>query len=162
MNNDLPYSDPVHPLSAAERIFIDKLGLSAEQGGLTRVTGRIWGLLVVVGDPMPPATIAATLEISRGGVSGGLKTLEQFDLLEQSTKPGDRQTYFAMRAHPYSAMILALKKQTFTQAAMVRNAQAEIGTTSTNDRLEDLASFYEIMEEGYQVMLDRMAALSAP
>jgi DNA-binding transcriptional regulator GbsR (MarR family) len=147
-------------LTEAERDFVDKLGLQAEQGGMTRATGRIWGLLIVFGEALPPGEIAETLQISRASVSVGLKLLEQFDLLEIRAKPGDRQTYYQIRKHPYSAMIQSLIKQSVGHVAMVRAAQKAIGKTASHDRIDDLAQFYEIMQEGYQVMLDRMDALS--
>lgn len=146
-------------LSQPERNFIERLGLIAESGGLTRITGRIWGLLIVSGKALASAEIAEALQISRGSVSMNIKQLESFDLLDARTRAGDRQTYYAMRAHPYMSMIQAQAKRTAEYTAVVRNALEEITCPEARKRLEDLAAFYEITGQGYGFMLERLEAL---
>jgi len=146
-------------LSKQELDFIDRLGLIAESGGLTRVTGRIWGLLIVSDHPLAPAEIAETLAVSRASVSMSIKVLETFDLLEESTRPGDRQTYYSLREHPYLAMIETQAKKIAAQAALVQNALQEIDRPEARRRLRDLANFYEIVEEGHRTMLKEIEAL---
>lgn len=124
----------------------------AEADGLTRITGRMWGLLVVSGKALAPAQIASALRISRASVSLNMKALETFDLVELQTRPGDRQKYYAMRAHPYTAMIEALARRTAASGAMVRAALKNIERPQARRRLKDLCKFYEIMESGYQAM----------
>lgn len=146
-------------MTNAENDFIDRLGLIAEAGGLTRISGRIWGLLLIAGKALAPAEIAEALQISRASVSMNLKTLSILEVIEPKTKAGDRQTFFAMREHPYISMLQALTKRANTDAGVVRNALAAIQRPEAHRRLQDLATFYEIMEEGYRSMLQRLEAL---
>ncbi len=145
--------------TASENAFIERLGFMAEADGLTRITGRIWGLLVVSGKAMAPAQIAGALKISRASVSLNMKALETFDLVELQTRPGDRQKYYAMRARPYAAMIEALARRTAASSAMVRGALKCIERPEARRRLKDLCKFYEIMEAGYHAMRKDMDAL---
>ena len=50
-------------LGKAEQDFVDRMGIVAEGDGLARITGRIWGLLIVTGDPLTSAEIADLLVI---------------------------------------------------------------------------------------------------
>lgn len=146
-------------LTNAETDFIERLGLIAESGGLTRISGRIWGLLVVSGKALAPIEIAQMLQVSRASVSMGIKTLSTLEVVEPKTKAGMRHTYFAIREHPYISMLQALVKRANADTAMVRNAMAAIQRPEARKRLKDLATFYSIMGAGYQSMLEQLEAL---
>lgn len=144
------------PLSPAEIDFIEQLGHQAESAGLTRITGRIWGLLVVSAEALAPAEIATLLQVSRASISVGLKTLESLELLHTRTRPGDRQSYFEMREHPYTAMMQLQGRRAAANLALVRGALDKITTPAARKGLQDLESFYAIMLEGHAAMLAKL------
>ncbi|CAH1194506.1 conserved hypothetical protein [Candidatus Nitrotoga sp. BS] len=146
-------------LTNEENDFIDRLGLIAESGGLTRISGRIWGLLIVTGKAHAPIEIAEILQISRASISMALKTLQTLELVELKTKAGTRHTYFAMREHPYVSMLQAHSKQAKANTTVVTNAMKAIQRPEARKRLEDLETFYKIMDEGYLSMLSRLEQL---
>ncbi len=146
-------------LSAQETEFIDQLGQVAEAGGMTRITGRIWGLLVICGEPVAPAEIAQLLQVSRASVSSSIRILEAQDLLAISTRPGDRQRYFAMREQPYRSMIQQHAKRVADHIDVVERALKQIDRPEARERLRDLDRFYKVMHAGYAGML---AELSKP
>ncbi|MEZ5502215.1 MAG: hypothetical protein R3E50_06000 [Halioglobus sp.] len=146
-------------LSPAESDFIEQLGLVAESGGLTRITGRVWALLIVSGKALAPADIARQLQVSRASVGTGLKTLESLDLITIRSRAGDRQSYFEMREHPYTAMMQSQVRRAAANTAMVRDALQAIRSPASRKGLQDLESFYTIVLEGHTAMLARLEAL---
>ena len=140
-------------LSAQESEFIDQLGQVAESGGMTRITGWIWGLLVICGEALAPAEIARILQISRASVSSSIRILEAQDLLVITTRPGDRQRYFAMREQPYRSMVQQHAKRAAAHIDVVQRALKQIDRPEARQRLRDLDRFYKVMQSGYASML---------
>jgi DNA-binding transcriptional regulator GbsR (MarR family) len=148
-------------LSQAQRDFIEQLGLIAETGGLTRITGRVWALLIVSGRALAPGDIAEQLQVSRASVGTGLKVLEAMELLAIRSKAGDRQSYFEMREHPYTAMMQMQVRRAAANASLVRNALETIKTPASRKGLKDLESFYTIVQEGHASMLSKLEELQS-
>lgn len=146
-------------LSSAETEFIEQLGLVAESGGLTRITGRVWALLIISGKPLAPSDIAHRLKVSRASVGTGLKALEALELLTIRSKAGDRQSYFAMREQPYTAMMQLHVRRAAANTATVRDALKKIKNPASRKGLQDLESFYSIVLEGHTTMLAQLKAL---
>jgi DNA-binding transcriptional regulator GbsR (MarR family) len=143
-------------LSQAEADFIDQLGLVAETGGLTRITGRIWALLIVSEHPLAPAEIADLLQVSRASVSSGLKMLESLEFLNVRTRAGERQSYYEMRDSPYQAMMQTQARRTAANIAVVRRLLSQIDNPGARKGLRELELFYSIMLDGFDTMLARL------
>jgi DNA-binding transcriptional regulator GbsR (MarR family) len=148
-------------LSQAESDFVEQLGLVAESGGLTRITGRIWALLIVSEEALAPAEIATLLQVSRASVSMGLKALESLELLNTRTRPGERQSFFEMREQPYTAMMRLQGRRAAANVALVRGALEKIDKPSAQKGLQDLQSFYTIVLEGHASMLAKLEERSS-
>lgn len=146
-------------ISKPERDFIEQLGLVAESGGLTRITGRVWALLIISGKGLSPGEIAKQLKVSRASVGAGLKVLESLELVAIRSRTGDRQSYFEMREHPYTAMMRVQARRAVANAVMVRNALDTIKNTAARKSLQDLESFYAIVLDGHSSMLEQLEAL---
>lgn len=140
-------------LTDAERDFIERMGLNSEADGQPRITGRVWGLLAVAGEPLSSATIAETLDISRGSVSTNIRMLEMLELIERQTKPGEREIYFAICDQPYSTLIRGFAKRFANYRKMVEKAREAIDRPQAKKGLQDLATFYEVLERGHSAML---------
>ena len=143
----------------AESEFIEQLGFAAESSGLTRITGRVWALLIVSGKALAPGEIAERLEVSRASVGTGLKTLESLQLLNVRARAGDRQSYFELRDKPYAAMMQLYARRAAANAALARDALAKIKNPSSHKGLADLESFYAIVLEGHISMLEKLEEL---
>jgi DNA-binding transcriptional regulator GbsR (MarR family) len=148
-------------LSLAETEFIEQLGLVAESGGLTRIAGRVWALLIISGKALAPGDIAQRLKVSRASVGTGLKALESLELLTIRSKAGDRQSYFEMREQPYTAMMRLHARRAAANTATVRDAMKKIKNPAARKGLQDLESFYTIVLEGHTTMLARLETLQS-
>jgi|TARA_R100000501_G_scaffold18498_1_gene39539 DNA-binding transcriptional regulator GbsR (MarR family) len=142
-----------HSLTPDESEFIETMGVVSEGDGLPRIAGRMWGLLVVTGGTLSSAEIAELLEVSRGSVSTNLRFLEQLGIVRRMAKPGDRQTYFTIRDNPYSTLMRGLNQRVIANANMVRRTMTKISDPEARDRLQDLATFYEVLDRSYTAAL---------
>ena len=77
--------------------------------GMTRIAARVLSALLVADPPEQTAEgLAATLQASRGAISGGTTMLETMGLIERKRRPGDRKDYFRNKPN---AWFEATKKQ---------------------------------------------------
>lgn len=95
----------------AQRL-VDELGLQWEATGLSRIAGRIAGLLILQAEPLSLDEIASALCVSKGSVSHEARRLAELGLLRPTTKPGDRRDYYVVAPD--------------LPAALLRNRAAEV------------------------------------
>ena len=81
-------------LTAWEIATIDSFVRAAALIGLPRSIGEIYGLLYCSPDPLTFDDVEMRLGISRGSVSGGLKTLRQLGAITLHYVPGSRKDHY--------------------------------------------------------------------
>ncbi|HKK17874.1 MAG TPA: transcriptional regulator [Opitutales bacterium] len=81
-------------LAPWEVAMIDSFVRAAMLIGLPRSIGEIYGLLYCSPEPLSFDEIEARLGISRGSVSGGLKTLRQLGAVKLHYAPGSRKDHY--------------------------------------------------------------------
>lgn len=82
-------------LSDKQKEIIEKIGVFFEKKGMQPVVGRIVGLLMVA-EPAEATfdEITSTLQVSKSAVSNALTFMQGRNMVEYTTKPGDRKRYF--------------------------------------------------------------------
>ncbi len=134
-------------LDALRTDFIEKVGLIAQNEGLPRIAGRVFGLLVFDGDIVAFGDLAERLQVSRGSISSATRTLEDRGLIKRVGKPGQRQDFFRLAENPYENMLN-------TVAAGLDRARCEIADTleqipgdetGIRDRIGSYARLYDAM-----------------
>jgi DNA-binding transcriptional ArsR family regulator len=80
--------------AAAPRAFAERMGVFFESDGLPRIAGRVFGLLLVSGEPRSLDELAAMLGVSKASVSTDTRLLERRGLVERVGRPGDRRTFY--------------------------------------------------------------------
>jgi DNA-binding transcriptional regulator GbsR (MarR family) len=140
LNTDQPF-EQMH--------FIEEVGLMFEMVGMPRMSGRIFGWLLI-SDPAQQsnAALAEVLQASKGSISTMTRFLIQLGLIERVSLPGDRRDYFQIKDHAWSQ----LTKQRLVQIGAFRQL-AERGleltkTASTQHRrrlqeMRDIHAFWE-------------------
>ena len=145
-----------HSLSQSEKEFIEQRGLMSEEDGQPRILGRIWALLMVMGEPIGAANISELLEVSRGSVSTNLKLLDMMEILKKSTQPSSRETFYEIKEQPYSSLVRGYIKRMTANLDMMEKTIAKIENPEARKRLKDLATFYRLAEEYNQLLLKRL------
>jgi len=79
--------------------FIENMGLHYQHYGLSRISGRILGLLLVTPQPISSEEMAGALQVSRSSISTNLRTLLMAGLVEKVSLPGNRVDFFILASN---------------------------------------------------------------
>ncbi len=135
----------ISELSEEKQVYIEELAMVLEGFGMTRIAARVLSALLVADPPEQTAEqLAATLQASRGAISGGTTMLTTMGLIERRRRPGDRKDYFRNKSNAW----LEATKQQVTMISQLRNL-AERG-------LEVIASDDPKVTEGLRDMRDML------
>ena len=149
-------------IDAPVREFIEAMGIIAESDGLTRIAGRIWGLLVATGATLSQIEIAEAVKVSRASVSANIRSLEALDLVEIQTRPGDRNAYYAMRENAYSSLAKSVSLRCEKNNLVVDKLLSAIDEPKARHRLEDLQTFYRENGQAHLDLFDWLCKLARP
>ncbi len=81
-------------LTPEQQEFIERAGLYFAHYHLSRIGGRLLGLLLLTDRPLGIEEMATTLGVSRASVSTNIRVTADLDLTEQVGIPGDRRDYY--------------------------------------------------------------------
>jgi hypothetical protein len=83
-------------VTPGESQFVEEMGQFLASLGMTPMSGRMWGWLLIC-DPeqQTAADIAEALHASRGAISGTARLLATSGLIRRTTRRGDRREYFS-------------------------------------------------------------------
>jgi DNA-binding transcriptional regulator GbsR (MarR family) len=76
--------------------FIERMGLTAESDGLSRIAGRLFGALLLDSEPRSLDELAEQLGVSKASVSTEARRLLDRGVAERIGKLGDRRDYYAL------------------------------------------------------------------
>ena len=83
---------------AVELQFAEDMGRFFERGGLSRMAGRVWAMLLVMNSPhLSALELQEALGASAGSISGATRSLLDLGLIERVNVRGERRDYFAPR-----------------------------------------------------------------
>ncbi len=142
--------------------FIEDFGLLFEKMGLTRMAGRVYGLLLLsLNERLSFQDIVDKLQASKSSISVTLKTLEQVGFIRPVSVPGDRKTYFSMLVPMNWNSLIDQKRLVFRM--MIKHYKNALKfRNNSNDRtskwLNETISFYEWLDTRMDSMMDEWEA----
>lgn len=84
----------------------EAFGRLFEGTGNTRIAGRLVGWLLICDPPeQTPAQLVEALAVSKASVSTELRRLEQLGVIERTTLPGDRRSYWRVAMHAWPELM---------------------------------------------------------
>ena len=132
-------------MTPGESQFVEEMGRFLGSLGMTPMSGRMWGwLLICEPADQTAADIAAALQASRGAISGTARILATAGLIRRTTRPGDRREYFSAPAEALDSLLVSA-------GSLYRQMReiAERGLAATADRSPEarsrLQEFHEVM-----------------
>lgn len=129
-------------LETAER-FIERMGHILENDGLTRISGRIFGYLLLAAEPQSLEDLATALRASKGSVSQDTRMLERLGALERVTRPGDRRVFYQIGDRMMSRMVeVRIERFQQLRAALAEGARAA-ADERVRARLLEFADFHD-------------------
>ncbi len=143
-----------------ELTFVEEMGALFERIGNGRMTGRVWGyLLVVDADHASAAELAEALEASPSAISAATRSLISLGLIDRIRLSGERRDYFTI----HHGAILTLMRRRVDALTMARDMAARAlerfgDREAARPHLEELYEVYSWFAAEYPVMVDRFVA----
>lgn len=81
-------------MTDAQTRLVERFGVLADRAGMSRIAGRIIGLLIQYSGDLSLDEIAQRLSVSRASVSTEARRLLEAGIVERVGRPGDRKDYY--------------------------------------------------------------------
>jgi DNA-binding transcriptional regulator GbsR (MarR family) len=145
--------------------FAERIGRLFEEAGSSRISGRIVGWLMIC-EPAEQSQpeLVETLGVSKASVSTELRTLMHLGLIERTTRPGDRRSYYRVAEEAWTQLIRRRMQMIEAIAAAAVGGLASIpeATPQRRRRLERLRDVYTRMGRAMtEALADIEAQLAA-
>jgi biotin operon repressor len=150
-------------LAPEQQRFVESIGLYFEQYQLSRIGGRLLGLLALLGGPLTLDQMAGALGVSRASVSTNVRILVTLGLADQLSLPGDRRDYYRFADDPWRHGLEVRLEGTriLRRIAELGLADAAPPGTVARAHLEELLDFCDFAIEDTQGMIARWHARRA-
>ncbi|HJQ28692.1 MAG TPA: MarR family transcriptional regulator [Rubrobacter sp.] len=141
-----------------KRKYVEEFGLLFGQFGLSRMLGRVLGVLMISDPPERSAEeLAEELGASRGSISQTTRSLIQMSLVQRWSRPGERRDYFRIKPGAWHEIMrremeaLASFRKTAERGLELLDSDAPDARRS----LEEMRDFYTYWEREMPAVLDR-------
>jgi DNA-binding transcriptional regulator GbsR (MarR family) len=138
--------------------FVESCGLYFENTGLTRLTGRIIGWLLICDPPHQlQSDLVEGLQASKSSVSVALKDLTRLYLVERVALPGDRRVYYRTTKDMWTRSFRARMHQVRELKELSERGLAALEgePAQQRQRLELMRDMNAFMESEFPKLLDR-------
>lgn len=147
------------PLTPEQQQFIERVGLYFEQYHLSRIGGRLLGLLLLLDHPVGLGEMSALLGVSRASVSTNIRTTADFGLTELISLPGDRRDYYQVGPEAWTQGLETRIEGTRQLRRIVeRGLAATAPTGATAAHLRELLDFCDFSIAEQIASLERWRA----
>jgi DNA-binding transcriptional regulator GbsR (MarR family) len=135
--------------------LIEDFGMYFEQYGMSRILGRVYGLLMIADEPMLGLDqMAEQLGISKASVSTTVRQLQAFNLVEKVTVPGDRKDYYRIVSNALEYLKTSMSGSIRLGKLIQRAAQLEDLSGVKQQKLERLEHLFSAMVDAMQDFFD--------
>ena len=153
-------------MTPGESHFVEEMGQFLGSLGMTPMSGRMWGwLLICEPAEQTAADIATALHASRGAISGTARILATAGLVRRTTRPGDRREYFSAPAEALDSMLASAgaiyrQMREIAQRGLAATADRSVESRARLQEFHDVMTFVEqeVPRLVGQFLADRAAA----
>lgn len=138
--------------------FVEEMGLMFETLGMPRMSGRIFGWLLISEPPQQPnSALVEVLQASKGSISTMTRLLLQLGLIERVSLPGDRRDYFQIKPHAWSQMMKQRMVQIIELRKLADRGLDLLESTSPRmqKRLQEMRDFHAFWERELPLLDER-------
>ena len=145
-------------LDEERRRYVEEFGLLFGQFGLSRMLGRVLGVLMISDPPERSAEeLAEALGASRGSISQTTRSLIQMGLVQRWSRPGERRDYFRVKPGAWHEI---MRREMEALASFRKTAERGLELLDSEDpdarrSLEEMRDFYTYWEEEMPAVLER-------
>lgn len=142
-------------ISPARQRFVNALGDTLATWNLPRATGRVYGYLLLCGDPSTSDQLRSELSLSSGAVSTAIRELTSWGLARTIPQPGSRRL-LVEAAGGFEQLLAASHERTRTFVRTLRSAEPLTDNAEAAQRLRDVTDlFTAYVDAGERVLRDR-------
>lgn len=140
------------------REYVEEFGLLFGQFGLSRMLGRVLGVLMISDPPERSAEeLAEALGASRGSISQTTRSLIQMGLVQRWARPGERRDYFRIKPGAWHEI---MRREMEALATFRKTAERGLELLDSNDpdtrrSLAEMRDFYTYWEREMPALLQR-------
>jgi predicted transcriptional regulator len=145
-------------LDEERRRYVEEFGLLFGQFGLSRMLGRVLGVLMISDPPERSAgELAEALGASRGSISQTTRSLIQMGLVQRRARPGERRDYFRIQPGAWGGIMRREMEALggFRETAERGLALLDSRDSETRRSLEEMRDFYAYWEKEMPAVLER-------
>jgi len=140
----------------AERQYAEEAAVVLAGMGLPPAYGKLLGWLLICSPAAQSGTeLAATLGLSKGSISAGLRMLERSGMVRRAAMPGRRGTFYEMAP---DAMMRAAGSEQYTRFRQLMDRGLEVlggpGAPGA-ERLSQTRDFYAFLERELPLLIKR-------
>ena len=145
-------------LDEESRRYVEEFGLLFGQFGLSRMLGRVLGVLMISDPPERSAEeLAEELEASRGSISQTTRSLIQMSLVQRWSRPGERRDYFRLKPGAWHEI---MRREIEALSGFRKTAERGLELLDSEDpgarrSLEEMRDFYAYWEKEMPAVLER-------
>ena len=138
--------------------YVEEFGLLFGQFGLSRMLGRVLGVLMISDPPERSAEeLAGELGASRGSISQTTRSLIQMSLVQRWSRPGERRDYFRIKPGAWHGI---MRREMESLGAFREAAERGLELLDSEDpearrSLEEMSDFYAYWEKEMPALLER-------
>lgn len=145
------------PDPAAE--FIERMGFLCEADGLPRISGRIFGLLILEAGPFTLKEISERLQVSRASVSTNARLLAKTGVIERVAVPGDRQDYYTLGEHPGARILSGVLERLEQTYQTLRSAEKHLPRErdEARRRVRSFGDFYATVTRAVKSLVEDLS-----
>ncbi len=137
--------------------FIENMGLHFEDYEVSRIGGRMIGLLMLATGPLSSEDMAEALQVSRSSISTNLKTLLSDDLIEKVSLPGDRVDYYVIETDFWQKILEHRLTSLLTVREAAQEGLVELDQEdSVRPQLEKIIRSLDVVDEMVQRLREEM------
>jgi DNA-binding transcriptional regulator GbsR (MarR family) len=137
--------------------FVERMGVTMEADGMPRIAGRIFGFLLLHGEPCTLDDLAERLQVSKASVSTNARLLERLGILERMAAPGDRRDYYRMGPDAWERMLRVAQQKWEVMLRMLAEAEGALpeGMEVGRERLREAERFHRLLLEEAEALVGR-------
>ncbi len=138
--------------------YVEEFGLLFGQFGLSRMLGRVLGVLMISDPPERSAEeLAEELGASRGSISQTTRSLIQMSLVQRWSRPGERRDYFRIKPGAWHEIMRREMEALGGFREMAKRGLDLLDSEDPDARrsLEEMRDFYAYWEKEMPAVLER-------
>ena len=138
------------------------MGVLSQDEGLTRIAGRMFGLLLLTPGECSLDEMADDLGVSKASISKDARHLVQLGFVERSSRPGDRRDYYRVSPDIFVRSLEVRRARMQRFHALIQEAGSiRVAGPEVRQRLDDLERSYHDVLRALAEVIDAYHAMAA-